>query len=182
MHIDPIPAGKNGGLIGLATCPGGGKIEPSAPAQRRSLEKDVHRVKEWKAQALVSALEYEELQPLGIVDIGVCASRAGIWWFRVPLKKGAEPDDRFWRAWPNAAPSLVQLLRQGQRIIVHCDGSFGRAGLVACCLLQELGDGPADALDTVRAVQPAAVEGPAQELFVHRYLPRFPEHTRLRST
>ena len=138
------------------------------------------RIKSWKAQALVTALEYEELLPLGIMDLGVCASRAGLWWFRVPLKKAAKPDERFSRAWPNAAPSLLQLLRQGQRIVIHCDGSYGRAGFVAGCLLQELGSGAAESLNAVRAVQPTAVESPAQELFLREYLPRFPEHTRLR--
>ncbi|HSN17097.1 MAG TPA: hypothetical protein VLV87_02710 [Gammaproteobacteria bacterium] len=180
MHIDPIRAGKNDGRIGLTVCPGVNDPAATNTGRRRSLEADVSHIKAWKAKALVSALEYEELQGLGILDLGVCASRAGIWWFRVPVPKGKAPDDRFWRAWPNAAPSLLQLLRQGERIVIHCDGTFGRSGLTACCLLQELGDGPNDALRAVRAAQPKAVDGGAQELFVHQYLPRFPEHTRLK--
>lgn len=180
MQIDAINVAGSDGLIGLSSCPGAGAV--AGAGRRKALEADAGKIKAWDARALVSALEYEELQGLDIVDLGVFASRTGLWWFRVPLREALAPDERFWRAWPNVAPSLLQLLRQGQRIVIHDAGSFGRAGLVACCLLQELGRESSEALRLVRAVQPAAVQGAAQELFIRQYLPRFPLNTRLKSS
>jgi protein-tyrosine phosphatase len=167
-------------MIGLTPCPGTGVSGP--PGARRRIDLDVRQVRNWKAQALVSALEDEEMRAFGVLDIGVCSSQLGIWWYRVPLKRDAKPDQRFWHAWPKAAPSLLQLLRSGQRLSIHCDETAGRAGLVAACLLQEMGHSAAEALQAVRALPCAPAIGPAQERFIREYLPQFPEHTRLRSS
>jgi ADP-ribosyl-[dinitrogen reductase] hydrolase len=180
VRIDEFPAGTRGGSIGLSDCPG--KYEDLGSDVRQRLANDVRSITRWGARALVSALEDEELQIHGIQDIGATATRVGIWWFRVPLKANAEPDDRFWRAWPQAAPALLEILRNGQRVLIHSCGDIGRAKLVAGCLLAEMGLGPDAVLAAVRAAAPSGpLDSPAQELFLRGYLPRFPVHTRMRS-
>jgi ADP-ribosyl-[dinitrogen reductase] hydrolase len=178
--MNQIPAGTRGGCIGLTSRPGKPSSATSGPAGRELLERDVRKIKSWRSQALVSAIEDEELKALDIQDVGACATRMGMWWFRAPLKESTEPDDRFWQAWLRAAPPLLDILRHGQRIAVHSSNGYGRSGLVACCLLLELGLQPEDALTTVRAVEPNALDVPIHERFIRRYLPRFPEHTRLK--
>jgi ADP-ribosyl-[dinitrogen reductase] hydrolase len=141
----------------------------------------VREIKHWRPKALVSAILDEELQSLAIQNVGAFATRAGLWWFRVPIPDGKEPDERFWQAWPKAAPTLLDLLRRGEKVVVHSANGYGRSSLVAACLLMEMGSQPDAALAAVRAAQPSAIAKPFQESFVRSYLPRFPEHTRMRS-
>lgn len=180
FRIESLRAGAHGGLIGLCECPGKRK-DASGQASRDAMEADIRSITLWHGQALVSVLEDEELKALGLQDVGVYASRAGVWWFRVPLKARDKPDDRFWRAWPHAAPALLEIVRNGKRIVIHGCGDFGRAKMVAGCLLTELGIGPDAALAAIRSMPPEGpLDAPAQELFLKQYLPRFSEHTRLR--
>src|SRR5579885_2197772 len=122
MRIDQLRAGARGGLIGFSRCPGkrGEPVDPQT--QRHLLERDIQVVKAWRARALVSALEDEELRAFGVSDLGACATRASVWWFRIPLKEASKPDGRFWRAWPQAAPSLLEILRKGERVVIHSCG------------------------------------------------------------
>ena len=179
LHIDVIRAEKYGGLIGLTYCPGKCDEIGTVAAQRQVLEDDIQSLTNWRACGLVTALEDEELRTFGVVDLGACATRAGIWWFRIPISETEDPVTHFWRAWPRAAPALVEMLRHGRRVVVHSGTDFGRSGLVAGCLLIELGLQPEQAVTAVRAAQPQAIGNPARELFVRRHLPRFAEHPRL---
>ena len=181
MRITPLRTDGHAGLLGLGSCPGKSDADLSAIARRQLLESDIRVVRSWNAKALVSVLEDGELKALKVEDVGASATRVGIWWFRTPIKRGAAPDDRFWRAWPQAAPALLEILRHAQRVVVHSDTHDGRAGLVACCLLAELGLSANEALSTVRAADTVVTQSPVHELFIREYLPRFPEHTRMRS-
>ncbi|HEY1773702.1 MAG TPA: hypothetical protein VGH91_10985 [Gammaproteobacteria bacterium] len=181
IRIDPIRAGEQGGIIGLCPCPGRHEDTSTALERNARLERDVREIKLWRPKALVSAILDEELQSLSIQNVGAFATRAGLWWFRVPIPEGKEPDERFWMAWPKAAPTLLDLLRRGEKVVVHSANGYGRSSLVAACLLVEMGFQPDAALVAVRAAQPNAISEPFHEIFVRRYLPRYPEHTRMRS-
>ena len=54
----------------------------------------------------------------------------------------------------------------GGKVLVHCKGGLGRAGLVAARILVERGVPPRAAIDAVRTVRPGAVETAAQERHV----------------
>ncbi len=75
-------------------------------------------------------------------------------------------------AWLTDGPAVVDRLRKGGRVLVHCRGGLGRAGTVASLLAVELGHDPEDALRQIRAVRPGAVETRAQEGYVLGYLRR----------
>jgi ADP-ribosyl-[dinitrogen reductase] hydrolase len=170
-----------GELLGLGSCPGRSVQSLDVVAGRQVLERDIRMVSSWRAKALVTVLEDEELKELKIEDVGATATRAGIWWFRIPVKYDSAPDDRFRRAWPQVAPALLEMLRLGQRVVLHDKDRDGRAGLVACCILAELGLSAKDALRGLRAADKEVQLSPPHEMFVRQYLPHFPEHTRLRS-
>ena len=51
-------------------------------------------------------------------------------------------------------------------LLVHCRGGLGRAGTIAARLLVELGMEPKQAIASVRAVRPGAIETSDQEDFV----------------
>ena len=50
----------------------------------------------------------------------------------------------------------------GSNVLVHCKGGLGRAGVIACRLLIELGMKPSEAIVAVRNVRPGAIETAAQ--------------------
>jgi protein tyrosine phosphatase domain-containing protein 1 len=57
---------------------------------------------------------------------------------------------------------------EGRAVAIHCHAGLGRTGLAAACLLVFSGDAPgaAEAVATVRAARPGALQTPAQVLFV----------------
>ena len=52
------------------------------------------------------------------------------------------------------------------RVLVHCKGGLGRAGLVAARILVERGAAPMDAINLVRRVRPGAIQTIRQEAYV----------------
>jgi protein-tyrosine phosphatase len=69
-----------------------------------------------------------------------------------------------------SAATLVQLLldrvRSGGTVVVHCRGGLGRAGLVAACCLTAVGYDAERAIATVRGARKSAIETRGQERFI----------------
>ena len=74
-------------------------------------------------------------------------------------------------AWASLGPTLVDGLRSGARVVVHCKGGLGRAGTVACMLLLESGaaSDAENAMAKVREVRRGAMETAAQEAFLRAW-------------
>jgi len=69
----------------------------------------------------------------------------------------------FEQAWPWVRLRLLHHLRAGRSVVVHCKGGLGRAGTVAARMLVEFGGlSPTQAVQTVHAARPGAVETEAQ--------------------
>jgi protein-tyrosine phosphatase len=65
---------------------------------------------------------------------------------------------------------LVGRLRAGETVVVHCLGGLGRSGLVAACVLADLGAGADGSVARVRDARgPRAIESAEQESFVRAY-------------
>ncbi len=59
---------------------------------------------------------------------------------------------------------LLNELRQGRRLVLHCVGGLGRAGTVSACLLRAQGLSAADAIRQVRSTRSGrAIETRVQE-------------------
>ncbi len=76
------------------------------------------------------------------------------------------PDHPLLAAWRKHGPGLISGLSDGSRVLVHCKGGLGRAGTIAALMLVELGMTVDEAIRTVRAARPGAIETRAQEAFV----------------
>jgi ADP-ribosyl-[dinitrogen reductase] hydrolase len=93
-------------------------------------------------------------------------------WLHLPITDVSVPSAAFESQWRDELPELLATLGQGGKILVHCKGGLGRAGMVAAFLLIETGERPGEAIRRVRQVRPGAIETPAQERYVAAYQPR----------
>jgi hypothetical protein len=90
LRIAPIPVDT--GCMGLTILPG--KKDPDAysgPCDR-SLEMDMHVIKDWGAKIIVTLMEEHELRELGVMnrpnglpDIGAVARSMGMLWWHIPV-------------------------------------------------------------------------------------------------
>lgn len=158
LRIDALTVGSAGGLIGITFCPG--KMGPSDSGfeWRRDLDADLAVVADWRATAVVTLLENQEFQMFGVERLGQAVIALGMQWHHLPIKDVDTPDERFESAWKSVGPTLVDLLKAGRRVLVHCRGGLGRAGTVGARLLIDMGEQPQAAIHRIRDTRAGAIE------------------------
>ena len=166
LRIDKLATFGNGGEIGITFCPGKKGPSESDYEWDRDLALDLDAIESWKTAAVVTLIEDAEFEMLGVPSLGLMVLARGIEWHHLPIVDVSPPDSRFEAKWANSGPRLLQLLRSGQRVVVHCRGGLGRAGTVSARLLVELGVPPAEAIHRVRKARPGAIETSKQERYV----------------
>jgi protein-tyrosine phosphatase len=165
-------ATPKGGRIGVTFCPG--KCGPSLFGHmwKRDLDADLDLIERWGARVVLTLVEPFELEALQVAHLGNKVRSRGMRWLHLPIVDVSVPSAAFERQWREELPELLATLEQGSRVLVHCKGGLGRAGMVAAFLLIELGERPEAAIRKVRDVRRGAIETPAQERYVATYQPR----------
>lgn len=166
LRIDALQAGTAGGQIGITFCPGKKGPSTSGYDWDRDLEQDLDVVAAWKPAAVLTLIEDFEFAMLGVPDLGRKVQARGIEWHHLPIVDVQPPDGRFEAGWIASGPRLLQFLKEGRRLLVHCRGGLGRAGTVSARMLVELGMEPTAAVRTVRQARPGAIETRQQERHV----------------
>lgn len=165
IRVDFVP----GRPLGLTFAPG--KQGPALMGRyvwERDLEMDLERLSDYYGTGcLVTLVEAHELEELGIARLRerVRAHDMTSHWF--PIPDGGVPDDV--GAFIATVRTIVSSMLTGVRVVVHCRGGLGRAGLVAACVLVAMGERPDEAIAVVRGARPRAIENEAQEDFVLRF-------------
>jgi ADP-ribosyl-[dinitrogen reductase] hydrolase len=154
------------GELGLTFCPGKKDKHARFGHWDRDLGTDLDAIKAWGASAVVTLIEPHEFELLGVERLGEGVAKRGMSWYHLPIRDVSIPDANFEGRWQKTGPQLLEKLRSGQSILVHCRGGLGRAGLVAARLIIETRV-PADkAIRAVRAARPGAIETKEQEDYV----------------
>ena len=166
LRIADLPVGA--GVIGVTLCPGKCGDSVFGAGWARDLATDIAAIREWGASAVVTLIEDQEFELLGVSALPLALRAAGIEWHHLPVKDVHAPDQRFENRWVYAGARLRERLHAGERVLVHCRGGLGRAGSVAARLLVEFGATPSEAIAQVRAVRPGAIETREQEQWVLR--------------
>ncbi|MCC6002189.1 MAG: cyclin-dependent kinase inhibitor 3 family protein [Pararhodobacter sp.] len=155
--IGALPVGT--GLLGLTACPGGRGPD--------SLAQDIADWRRWGAAHVLSLLESGESRALRLDGLGSLLAAEGITWHRLPIPDFGLPDAVGMARWAGLSPGLHQALDAGQNVLIHCRAGLGRSGTMGALLLVERGLPPQQAIDTVRAARPGAIETAAQARWLH---------------
>ena len=87
-------------------------------------------------------------------------------WFFHPLKDMTAPDVIFRERFFETQSHLLENLRSGKKIAIHCKGGLGRSGTIAALLLRHLGFSAEKSIELVRKSRPGAIETEEQEIFI----------------
>jgi len=99
---------------------------------------------------LVSHLTPEENFSLGLSDEAHACAAAGIRFHAFPIEDRGIPERP---AFDFFLDDLVEVLRRGGFVVVHCRGGIGRSSVTAAALLVRLGMSPGAALKAIRQVR-----------------------------
>lgn len=146
--------------LAIVLCPPGGK----------GLHDELLVMKSAGIQTLVSLLELEEAQMLGLAQEGRIAEQLGMHFLSHPIPDARVPQSTtFFRGFVAA---LANRLSAGESIGVHCRGSIGRASVTAACVLIHLGWTPRAALTAITIARGQPVpETQEQEDWILHYRP-----------
>lgn len=132
------------------------------------LEDELRRMKQAGIQTLVSMLEKEEAEMLGLANEGPLAKKIGMEFLSFSIPDVHIPPDT--ATFRRFVVGLAQRLRKAEHIGVHCRGSIGRATLIAACTLIHLGWQPRAALKAIATARGLAVpDTQEQEDWILRY-------------
>jgi len=154
--MDSVTLDQCGGVIGMTLCPG----------WEQDLDADLSLIKDWGASALVSLMEKDEMDWLGVGDIPEKTMALGMKHFHLPIVDLDVPNEEFERNWVEAGESIRNILLSGESIVIHCLAGLGRTGTIAARLLIELGTDADIAINQIRIARPGTIQTIMQETYV----------------
>lgn len=154
------------GVVGITFCPGKKQGDARSGSWDRDLTADLDVVRQWGASVVMSLIEDHEMTALHVENLGPQIEARGMKWIHLPIVDVSVPDHRFQSGWLSARSSVLGLLKSGGRVIVHCKGGLGRAGMISARILTELGVPVERAIELVKEARPGAIETPEQEQYV----------------
>ena len=153
----PILAGKSA-LI-LTPCPGTKEVD---------LITSLKQLKTQGVQAIVTALDCDEMVKAGVADLPVQSKALGMEWFNLPIEDDCAPDDLFAMQWQKVSPELHHIANQGGKLAMHCMGGSGRTGLLAANFLLEQGWDLETIKSEIQTLRPGAFRKPVQIEYVDK--------------
>jgi protein-tyrosine phosphatase len=172
-RTDPIPVDflnvpGASGRIGMCFAPGKGGPTAAKDPRPRDVDVDLDRiVNQLHAKVLVPLIEDHELKMLEIPDLVQKAEARGMHVERYPIKDMGVPSDM--AKTRDVVKKIAAHLKNDENVIIHCRGGWGRTGMIAACVLVEMGVDPAKAIQNVRMARNKTIQTTQQEQFIHQY-------------
>ena len=169
LRIDWADTSLWPGRLGLTFAPGKRGVSLLHPGvtHSRDMAEDFGVLARKGVNVLAPLIEDFEFELLDMGDYHAEAERRGIVLAPCPIPDREVPRDL--AAFGALLDELMDALLDGRRVVVHCRGGLGRAGLTAACLLVQGGLGAAEAVALVRRTRPGTIETAEQEEFVHTF-------------
>lgn len=166
LRIDEVSIANYAGKLGLTFCPGKHTQGIYSGTWQRNLEEDLNTIQQWGAHSLISLMELFEFPLLGLHQFPQSLDKSRLQWIHLPITDMAIPGSGFEEQWQEKSKQVHQLLKDGEKIVIHCRGGLGRTGLLAARILVEAGIAPRDAVTSVRQARPHSIETYAQEHYI----------------
>ena len=147
------------GALVLTPCPGTKEVD---------LETALTQLKQQGVEAIVTALDTQELASKGVSELGEKAQQLGMQWFQIEIEDDCAPGAEFMVKWQQASPALHQVIDNGGKVAMHCMGGSGRTGLLAAHLLLEKEWQLDDIVREVQALRPGAFTKPVQVDYIQQ--------------
>lgn len=149
------------GQVALSTCPG-------RPDSQRQLGVDLRELLRQGVTSVLTLVEEPEMDLYGVVDLAAGLSRFGLRQLCFPIVDREPPTDL--AATAALVTRLLRILGEGERLLIHCIGGWGRSGTIAAALLIHEGHDADQAIALVRAARhPFCVQTLSQEDFLRTY-------------
>eukprot|EP01023_Acetabularia_acetabulum_P048475 TRINITY_DN5125_c0_g1_i1.p2 TRINITY_DN5125_c0_g1~~TRINITY_DN5125_c0_g1_i1.p2 ORF type:complete len:210 (+),score=21.57 TRINITY_DN5125_c0_g1_i1:158-787(+) len=160
----------NWGRLGLCYCPGK-KFARNNWVFDRNLSKDLTRLHDvHRAQIIVCLLGDYELRSLGVWNYDKQVQKAGMQLIKFPIIEMLAPISE--EQTLVVIDNIIEHLKDGESVVMHCKGGVGRAGTIAACILLRLKlvSNAQDAIKLVRSRRcNFAIESQCQERFICQF-------------
>ena len=166
LIINTVKVGN--GELGLTFCPGKKQAAAMTGAWDRDMELDLAAIERWGATSVISLLEPFEYEELQVPDLPEAFTQR-FHWLNLPIPDKHAPDNRWTAHWATIRADIQTALAQGEKILIHCKGGFGRTGTVAAMILIDHGYHWQKAIEMCRNVRNFAVETRVQEQYLEDY-------------
>jgi ADP-ribosyl-[dinitrogen reductase] hydrolase len=149
--------------IGLSFCPGKYQLGAMSGNWRRHIGTDLELIEERGYDVVVSLIESHEFVELRVESFHDGAvQKVGMEWIWVPIVDRETPTHTN----HSGLNEVLDEVKSGKSVFVHCKGGLGRAGSVAAWLLTHFEWSANDAISKIRDVRKDAIENVRQESWI----------------
>jgi len=159
INSTDLPVLQNGS-IGMCMCPGRNNHKKWS----RDFITDLQVLKTHNVEFVVTLMTNAELQKMGLSDVAERLASENIDSIHYPISDKWIPgsNDDFL----NFIQIIVEKIKLGKKIVVHCNGGKGRTGLTVVACLIKLGVTQLEAISKIRNVRPGMLQNPAQQMYL----------------
>ncbi|CAM2879979.1 dual specificity protein phosphatase family protein [Vibrio rarus] len=154
----------HGAALILTPCPG---------TKTLGLDESLAQLKEQGVEAIVTAINTQEMADKNVQALGDKALELDMQWFHLPIEDDSVPDVEFAKRWAQVSPEIHNIIKHSGKIALHCMGGSGRTGLLAAHILLELNWSLPKVITSVKELRPGAFTKPVQvnyvEALTHSY-------------
>jgi protein-tyrosine phosphatase len=156
-------------LLDIPGLPGKLIFTPCPGTRDTPLDEALRALKQAGAAAVITLMPQAELAANGAEHIARHCEALGLAWYHLPVADEQVPQEDFGQGWKASRQAILDQLRAGQSLAIHCKGGSGRTGLIAARLLIEAGIARSEAIALVQALRPRAIQPPAHCNWINQF-------------
>ena len=154
------------GRLILSGCPTiNRRVEPSF------LENLLIEYKQRRVKLVVTLLDFNEIEDLGIISFSTFLMDNGFNWIHCPIRDRSTCSDQ--KRIRTLLEDIKEVLKSDKSVLIHCHAGLGRTGLLAATFLVSMGLTADSAIKTIRETRPGSIETTEQERYVKEWTFRF---------